>query len=66
MRFNVGDTIRHKITQEDGRIVRIADTTLGKVYIVSIVPDQAGSAISREVLWRESEVKRIEVERAHS
>jgi hypothetical protein len=66
MRFNVGDTIRHKITKEDGRIVRIAETSLGSVYIVSVPPDQARCAAAREVLWRESEVKRVEVERSLS
>lgn len=56
MRFNVGDTIRNRISQEIGSIVRIADPSLGKAYIVR-VDSGPPSYATKEALWRESEVE---------
>jgi hypothetical protein len=62
MRFNVGDTIRNRITQEVGKVVRLAD----KAYVVLVTrgPPWHGT---KEALWRESEVtKVVEGEQDHS
>jgi hypothetical protein len=67
VRFNIGDTVRNKITHEEGRIVRIADLIKdGVAYIVSIVPYPNWSTSATEVLWRESEVTKPEVQRVLS
>jgi hypothetical protein len=58
MRFNVGDIVHNKITQEEGRIVRTADWSpemLG--YIVSVALDpQIWHTPTTEALWPESQV----------
>lgn len=59
MRFKVGEIVHNKITQEDARIMRIADLS-GHVfcYVVSVAPIPALGAPLREVIWRRSEVTR--------
>lgn len=57
MQFKVGDIVHNKITQEEGRIVRIADLPdYGVCYIVSVAPNPVGSSAAKEVLWKRSEV----------
>jgi hypothetical protein len=60
-RFTVEDTVHNKVTQEDGRIVRIAEDLAhyGFSYIVSIAPNPALGMPGREVIWRQSEVTRL-------
>jgi transcriptional regulator with GAF, ATPase, and Fis domain len=60
-RFTVEDIVHNKITQEDGRIVRIAEDLgdHGLCYIVSIAPDPALGVPVREVIWRQLEVTRL-------
>jgi GAF domain-containing protein len=60
-RFTVEDILHNKITQEDGRIVRIAEDLAdhGLCYIVSIAPDPALGMAAREAIWRQSEVTRL-------
>jgi hypothetical protein len=56
-KFKVGDMIHNEITREEGRIVRIADSSPSSVaYIVSIAPGNLWNT-TREALWRESVVK---------
>jgi hypothetical protein len=57
MRFKVGDVIHNKTTQEEGRIVRIANLAEDAVgYIVSVVLSPRWGDLEKEILWRESEV----------
>jgi len=60
-RFSVEDIVHNKITQEDGRIVRIAEDLAdhGLCYIVSIAPDPPLGIAAREAIWRQSEVTRL-------
>jgi hypothetical protein len=64
MKFNVGDTIRNETTQQEGRIVRLVDSSLGagKAYIVKTVLGEPWDQGAVEVLWRESKITKI----AHS
>jgi hypothetical protein len=62
MRFNIGDIIYNESTQEEGRVVRFASPKGDRShYIVSVMPTLSGGTVSREALWRESEVKRSAV-----
>jgi hypothetical protein len=58
MRFNIGEVVHNKITQEEGRIVRIADISPDVVgVIVSLRLDpQVWHAPTTEALWLESQV----------
>jgi hypothetical protein len=57
MQFEVGDIIHNKMTQEEGRIVRIADLPgYGVCYIVSVAPNPTGGPGAKEALWKRSEV----------
>jgi hypothetical protein len=57
MQFDVGDIVHNKITQEDGRIVRIADLPgRGLCYIVSVAPNPVWGATEKEAIWKRSEV----------
>jgi hypothetical protein len=58
MRFNLGDIVHNKITQEEGRIVRIADNRPEVVaYIVSVALDpQIWRTPTKEALWPESQI----------
>ncbi len=57
MKFEVGDIVHNKTTQEEGRIVRIADLPdYGLCYIVSIVPNSIWGATAKEAIWKRSEV----------
>ncbi len=57
MQFEVGDTVHNKTTQEEGRIVRIADLPgYGLCYIVSIAPNPVWGAEAKEAIWKRSEV----------
>jgi hypothetical protein len=39
MRFNIGDTIRNKISQVEGQVVRFMDLDENEIeYIVAVVP----------------------------
>jgi len=53
MRFTIEDAVRNRVTEQEAPVVRIADTSVGVVYVVSI--PRGDTTI--EVLWRESEVK---------
>jgi hypothetical protein len=66
MKFNVGQTIRNKRTQQDGCIVRVADTPLGNAYIVSITLDAGWGQTKKEALWTEADVKTTEAEQVRS
>lgn len=66
MRFNIGDTIRNKITQQEAPIVRIAETRRGMAYVVSVILSERWGGATKEVLWDESEVKRTGVGRVRS
>jgi|HubBroStandDraft_6_1064221.scaffolds.fasta_scaffold349497_1 hypothetical protein len=54
MRFRVGDLIRNKITQEEGRIVRLVEKN-GSVSYVVVVPASALRG-EKEALWRQYEI----------
>jgi hypothetical protein len=60
MRFKVGDTIHNKVTQEEGRIVRVANATddspAGYVVLVAVSPLWRVAPI--EALWPETQVKK--------
>jgi hypothetical protein len=57
MQFQVGVIIHNKVTQEEGRIVRIADLPgYGPCYIVSVAPGGNWSTAEKEVIWKQSEV----------
>ena len=52
MLSNIGELVRNKTTEEEGRIVRLADLPdYGVCYIVSITAPAWG-ATPREVIWR--------------
>jgi hypothetical protein len=61
VRFTVEDIVRNKVTQEDGRVVRIAENLAdyGFCYIVSLTPNPAFGMAAREAVWRQSEVTRL-------
>jgi hypothetical protein len=57
MQFDVGDIVHNKITQEEGRIVRIAELPgRGLCYIVSVAPNPVWGATEKEAIWKRSEV----------
>jgi hypothetical protein len=57
MQFKVGDIVHNKITQEEGRILRIADIPgYGLGYIVAIAPNPARGTTANEAIWKRSEV----------
>jgi GAF domain-containing protein len=60
-RFTLEDIVHNNVTQEDGRIVRIAEdfADYGFCYIVSTAPNPALSMPAREAIWPESEVTRL-------
>ena len=55
MRFRVGDLVYNKITQEKGRVVRIAKKNNRVSYIVVVVP-ATRMQTEKEALWRQYEV----------
>ena len=58
MQFTVGDIIHNRVTEEEGRVVRIAEIGPDRVgYIVAIGPDANWYFTGREALWPESQVK---------
>jgi len=60
MQFRVADVVHNQITQEDGRIVRIADLPgHGVCYIVSVAPNPVLGGTAREAIWRHSEMSRL-------
>jgi hypothetical protein len=60
MQFKVGDIVRNKLTQEEGRIVRISDSKQGRVaYVVSLCLDPLWGETEREALWIESQVSGV-------
>lgn len=60
-RFTVEDIVHNRVTQEDGRIVRVAEdlADYGFCYVVSITPNPASGMPAREAIWRQSEVTRL-------
>jgi hypothetical protein len=58
MRFDIGDIVHNKITQEEGRVVRVADISPDVVgVIVSLRLDaQTWQTPTTEPLWLESQV----------
>ena len=59
MQFIVGDIVHNKITQEEGRIVRIADPPgYGLCYIVLVAPSGNWGEAEKEVIWKQSEVSK--------
>jgi hypothetical protein len=57
MQFEVGDVVRNKTTQEEGRIVRIAELPgYGVCYIVSVTPNPVWGTEAKEAIWKRSEV----------
>jgi hypothetical protein len=57
MQFDVGDIIHNKTTDEEGRIVRIADLPgYGVCYIVSIALNPIWGTTAKEAIWKPSEV----------
>jgi len=62
MQFKVGDIVRNKLTQEEGRIVRITDSREGKgtvAYVVSVCLDPRWGETEIEALWIQSEVSGV-------
>jgi len=60
MQFKVGDVVRNKVTQEEGRIKRIIDSGKGRVaYVVSVCLDPVWGGTEIEALWTESEVSGV-------
>ena len=59
VQFIVGDVVHNKITQEEGRIVRIADPPgYGLCYIVLVAPSGNWGEAEKEVIWKQSEVSK--------
>jgi hypothetical protein len=59
MQFMVGDIVHNKVTQEEGRIVRLADLPgYGSCYIVSVAPSVNWGTAEKEVIWKQSEVSK--------
>jgi len=57
MELQVGDIVHNKTTQEQGRIVRIADLPeYGFCYIVSVAPNPIWGVSAKEAIWKRSEV----------
>ena len=57
VQFEVGDVVRNKTTQEEGRIVRIAELPgYGVCYIVSVTPNPVWGTEAKEAIWKRSEV----------
>jgi hypothetical protein len=57
MQFKVGDIVHNKTTQEEGRIIRIADLPdYGFCYIVSVAPNPIWGTTEKEAIWKRSEV----------
>jgi hypothetical protein len=57
MKLQVGNIVHNKTTQEEGRIVRIADLPeYGACYIVSVTPDPIRGTTAKEAIWKPSEV----------
>jgi len=61
MRFQIGQIVCNRATQENGRIVRIADPSLGNAYIVEITLSHLWNEITKEALWLESQIKKTAV-----
>jgi hypothetical protein len=60
MRFKVGDTLRNRISQEEGRIVRIAHLpSYDYCYVVSLAPDPVWGTTVREAIWQRTDVTRL-------
>lgn len=59
MQFKVGDIVRDKLTQEEGRIVRITDSNGKVAYVVSLRLDPIWGETEREALWIESQVSGV-------
>jgi hypothetical protein len=59
MQFEVGDIVHNKATQEEGRILRIADLPgYGLCYIVSVTPNSIWGTEAKEAIWKRSEVSK--------
>jgi hypothetical protein len=57
VKFDLEDFVQNKVTQEDGRVVRIVELAgPGCCYIVLVVPNPATGTSAREVLWQQSEM----------
>jgi hypothetical protein len=63
VRFKVGDFIYHKISRENGRIVRLADlASYGLCYIVVVLLDPTiWRTPATEALWHPSEVEQSHI-----
>jgi hypothetical protein len=60
MRFTIGEIICNRVTQERGRIVRLAEPTGDRpCYVVSIILKPESSMNAIEAIWRETEVREI-------
>jgi len=57
MKFDLEDFVHNKITQENGRVVRIVELAGPSCcYIVLVAPNPATGTSAREVLWQQSEM----------
>jgi len=55
--FDLEDFVHNRISQEDGRVVRIVELAgFGCCYVVLVVPNPATGTSAREVLWQQSEM----------
>ena len=57
MAFKVGDLICNRVTQEEGRIIRIVPTEDDTAFVVCIAASKLWG--KRETLWRRSEIKPV-------
>ena len=58
MECQVGQMLRNKITNQRGRVVRLAEHSGERCYVVFITRDPARrAAMGPESLWREDEVE---------
>ena len=57
MAFKVGDLIFNRVTQEEGRIIRLIPAEDDTAYVVSMAADKLWG--KRETLWRRSEIEAV-------
>jgi len=57
MELQVGDIVHNNTTQEEGRILRIADLPeYGFCYVVSVALSPIWGTMTKEAIWKRSEV----------
>jgi hypothetical protein len=58
VQIEIGQIVLNRVTQEKGRIVRIATLENKVAYVVSLALDPRWGMTETETLWRNSEIKK--------